>query len=108
VVLKYHGKDSGKVNGEEFYFAAKIHLGDALFNAAKALPAGKASPPLNAPDGVHVLYMASNIAPTPSSFEQARSRVLADYQRDAIARLQKGDESFFRKRANVLIAPDLR
>jgi hypothetical protein len=52
--------------------------------------------------------MASNIAPTPSSFEQARSRVLADYQRDAIARLQKGDESFFRKRANVLIAPDLR
>jgi hypothetical protein len=108
VVLQYHGKDSGRVNGQEFYFAAKIHLGEPTFNLAKGLAAGKASGPIKADDGVHVLYMVSNFPPIPSSFDQARSRVLSDYQKEAISRLQTGDERFFRKRANVLIAEDMR
>jgi parvulin-like peptidyl-prolyl isomerase len=108
VLAQQHGKDTAKTNGEEFYFAAKIHLGDALFNAAKALRAGEASAPIQQPDGVHVLAMAKNVPPVPDTFEQARAKVLADYQKDAIARLQNGDSSFFRKRANVLIAEDLR
>jgi parvulin-like peptidyl-prolyl isomerase len=108
VVTQYHGKDSGRVNGEEFYFAAKIHLGDAMFAAAKPLKAGEVSAPMTAPDGAHVLYMASNFPPVPNSFADARSSVLADYQKAAIARLQGGDENFFRKRANVLIAEDMR
>ncbi len=108
VIAQFHGKDTRKTDGEEFYFAAKIHLGDALFNAAKALKAGEASAPIQQPDGVHVLVMAKNVPPVPDTFESARSKVLADYEKDAIARLQKGDSGFFRKRANVLIAEDLR
>ena len=38
----------------------------------------------------------------------ARERVLSDYQRDAMQRSLTGDEGFLRKRANVLIAKDLR
>jgi parvulin-like peptidyl-prolyl isomerase len=108
VLTQFHGKDTGKTNGEEFYFAAKIHLGDSLFNAAKALMAGEASAPIQQPDGFHVLTMARNVPPVPDTFASARSKVLADYEKDAIGRLQNGDSNFFRKRANVLIAPDLR
>jgi hypothetical protein len=100
---------SGRVDdGEEFYFAAKIHLGDAMFAAARPLAARQASKPMPAADGVHVLYMVNNLTPKPNSFADARSQVLADYEKEAIDRLQKGDEKFFRKRANVLIAPDMR
>lgn len=108
VLAQHHGKDTRKTDGEEFYFAAKIHLGDALFNAARALKAGEVSAPLQQPDGFHLLVMAKNVPPVPASFEQARSKVLADYEKDAIARLQNGDSNFFRKRANILIAEDLK
>jgi len=108
VLVQYHGKDTRKTDGDEFYFAAKIHLGDALFNAATALKAGDVSAPLQQPDGIHLLAMARNVPPVPDTFAEARSKVLADYQKDAIARLQNGDAGFFRKRANILIAEDLR
>jgi parvulin-like peptidyl-prolyl isomerase len=108
VLAQHQGKDTGKTNGEEFYFAAKIHLGDALFSAAKALKAGEVSAPMPLPDGVHLLTMAKNTPPVPDTFAAARSKVLADYEKDAIARLQNGDSNFFRKRANILIAEDLK
>ena len=108
VVAQYAGKDSGRVDGEEFYFAAKIHLGDTLFNAAQALTPGAVSAPITSGDGTHVLVMVANRPPVPMSFPDARARVLNDYQKEAIARLQGGDENFFRKRANVLIAEDMR
>jgi len=108
VAAQYGGKDSGRVDGEEFYFAAKIHLGDAMFAAARVLAPGQASAPTPSGDGVHVLYMVANRPPAPKPFEEARASVLNDYQKEAIARLQNGDESFFRKRANVLIAQDMR
>jgi hypothetical protein len=41
-------------------------------------------------------------------FTQARDRVLSDYRADAVQRLRAGDEAFFRKRANILIARDLK
>jgi parvulin-like peptidyl-prolyl isomerase len=108
VVAQDHGKDSGRVSGQEFYFAAKIHLGDPMFAVARALNNGQASDPLPSSDGAHVLYMANNIPPVPQAYDQARPSVLADYKKAQINRLQNSDESFFRKRANVLIAPDLR
>jgi hypothetical protein len=108
VIKSLQGKDSGKVNGEEFYFAAKIHLGDVLFAAAKGLASGAVSSPLAQPDGTHVLVMAANTAPVPQDFAAARERVLEDYRRDAALRLQAGDEVFLRKRANILIAGDVR
>ena len=36
-LARLNGRDSGKTKGEEFYFAAKIHLGDELFAAARDL-----------------------------------------------------------------------
>jgi parvulin-like peptidyl-prolyl isomerase len=108
VAAQFMGKDSGKLNGEEFYFAAKIHLGDALFALARPLAPGGVSKPVAEPDGVHILYMVANRPPVALSFEDAYSRVRGDYQKAAVARVEASDEGFFRKRANVLIAPDLK
>jgi len=108
VLARYSGHDSGRTKDEEFYFAAKIHLGDRDFAIARALPAGGVSAPLAEPDGVHLIYMVNNKPPVPMDFTQAREQVLTDYRDDAIRRLRIGDEAFFRKRANILIAQDLK
>jgi SurA N-terminal domain len=101
-------RDSGKTKGEEFYFAAKMHLGDELFAKARELPDGADSAPIPMGDGVHVLHMVRNKRPVPFDFPKARAQVLADYRNQAIDQLKSGDESFLRKRANVLVADDLR
>jgi parvulin-like peptidyl-prolyl isomerase len=107
-LAQWHAADSGKVAGEEFYFASKIHLGNALFELARDLPDGGVSPPVPYEDGIHVLYMVRNRRPVPFEFETARIQVLSDFRNDAIARLRNQDEAFLRKRANILIADDLR
>ena len=105
---RWHASDSRKVADEEFYFAARIHLGDALFDVARDLPDGGVSVPMPLPDGIHVLYMFKNNRPAPFDFAAARDQVLTDYRNDAIGHLRSGDEAFLRKRANVLIADDIR
>jgi hypothetical protein len=102
------GRDSGKTKGEEFYFAAKIHLGDELFAAARGLGTGEISKPIQLPDGIHVLDMEQNKHPVPFDFAAARAQVLSDYRTQAVDKLKSSGESFLRKRANVLIADDLR
>jgi hypothetical protein len=101
------GRDSGKIKDDEFYFAAKIHLGDELFAAAKDLSDGMVSAPLRQADGIHVLDMQKNKRPVPFEFAAARAQVLSDYRNEAIDRSKASGESFLRKRANVLIADDL-
>ena len=108
LLAQWHASDSHKVGEEEFYFAAKIHLGDRLFETARALPDGGVSAPVVGTDAIHVLYMVKNKKPVPFDFAAARDRVLTDYRNDAIAALRAGDEVFLRKRANVLIADDVR
>ena len=103
-----NGRDSGKTKGEEFYFAAKIHLGDELFAAARGLANGEVSEPIPLSDGIHVLDMEQNRHPVPFSFAAARAQVLSDYRNQAVDKLKLSGESFLRKRANVLIADDLR
>ena len=100
--------ESGKLHEDEFYFAARIHLGEALFDIARRLRSGEASAPIRTADGIHVLWMAKNNAPVPFDFDTARDQVLTDCRNEAIARLRSGDQAFLRKRANVLIADDLR
>jgi hypothetical protein len=107
-LARLHARESGKTQGDEFYFAAKIHLGDQLFASARDLSDGTASAPIQLSDGVHVLYMVSNKRPVPFDFAKARPQVLNDYRNHAIEQLKAGDESFLRKRANVRIADDLR
>ena len=108
MLAQWHASDSGKISGEEFYFAAKIHLGDELFDSARNLPDGGASVPMAREDGIHVLYMVNNKKPAPFDFDTARIQVLNDYRNDAIGHLRTQDEAFLRKRANILIAEDLR
>jgi len=101
-------QESHKVADEEFYFAARIHLGDRLFAVARTLPDGGVSSVIEMPDGRHVLFMEKNKKPVPQDFSATREQVLGDYRNEAIAHLRAGDESFLRRRANVLIADDLR
>jgi parvulin-like peptidyl-prolyl isomerase len=108
LIARFGGKSSGKVGDEEFYFAAKIHLGDRLFEAARGLPQGGVSAPIEMPDGIHVLYMQRNVKPTLRDFAAARDKVLSDYRNERIHRLTTGDEAFLRKRSHILIADDLR
>jgi parvulin-like peptidyl-prolyl isomerase len=108
VLARFHGKDSGKVKGEEYYFAARIHLGAPIFEAARALGDGEISGPIAASDGSHVLVMQHNARPVPYSYDNARAQVATDYQNEAIARYEKADATFLRKRANVLVAKDMR
>jgi hypothetical protein len=108
LIARFGGKSSGKVGDEEFYFAAKIHLGDRLFEAARGLAQGGASAPIEMADGIHVLYMQKNVKPALLDLAASRDKVLSDYRNERIRHLTTGDEAFLRKRANVLIADDLR
>jgi hypothetical protein len=107
-LARLQGRESGKTKGDEFYFAAKLHLGDQLFAIARELPDGAASSPISLSDGIHVLYMVKNKRPVPFDFAKARPQVLNDYRNQAIEQLKAGDETFLRKRANVRVADDLR
>jgi len=107
-LARLHARESGKTQGDEFYFAAKIHLGDQLFASARDLSDGAVSAPIQQSDGVHVLYMLTNKRPVPFDFAKARPQVLNDYRNHAIDQLKAGDESFLRKRAIIHIADDLR
>ena len=107
-LARLHGRDSRRTKGEEFYFAAKIHLGDKDFAQVRALPERGLAGPVAEPDGFHLFYMVQNRPPVPYDFETARAQVLTDYRGDAVERLRSGDDRFFRKRANILVAKDLQ
>jgi hypothetical protein len=104
----WHARDSRKVSDQEFYFAARLHLGDALFTTARELPDHGVSAPVRQGGEIHVLYMIENRRPVPFDFAAARDQVLTDYRNDAIGHLRTGDEAFLRKRANILIADDVK
>lgn len=102
-------KPSGRVaDGAEFYFAARLHLGDALFAMARTMRDGSVSEPVAQPDGAHVLVMKRNLQPRPVQYEDAQARVLRDFLADKVARLQVSNEHFLRTRADIKIAPELR
>jgi hypothetical protein len=91
---------------EQFYFAQKAHIGDALFTRAAAMDNGDISEPIAEPDGLHLLQMVKNVRPTPASFDKARSHVLNDYQIAAKKKLEEADLRYLRDKADILIAED--
>ena len=103
-IAKFGLKDTRKTSGEEFYFAARLHLGAALFAAASALKSGQVSAPVKSADGYHVLAVAQNTPPVKMSFADAREQVLTDYKNDAEAKLQANEEKFLIGRADILLA----
>ena len=103
-IAKFGLKDTQKTSGEEFYFAARIHLGRTLFAAASQLKSGQASLPVKTEDSYHVLVVAENVPPVSENFAQAREQVLTDYKNDAEAHLQSNEEKFLIGRADILVA----
>lgn len=102
-------KTSGRVDdGEEFYFAAQLHLGDRIFAVARGLRNGQVSDPIVEKDGVHILQMVDNQPPVPAAYPQVRDRVMQDFLADKVARLQEGNKRFLKKRADIKIAADLQ
>jgi parvulin-like peptidyl-prolyl isomerase len=102
-------KTTGRVDdGEEFYFAAEEHLGKPLFAMVRHLPDGAVSEPVSASDGVHIVQVVMNKPPQPTAYAKARDQVLSDFLADKVARLQDGNRSFLKKRADIKIAADLQ
>jgi hypothetical protein len=93
---------------DNFYFAIKIHLGDALFSVAEKLANGGVSDPLSVSGEIHILQMVNNIAPAQESFAEARAQVASDYRNDAEARVRDGTMDFLRRRSRILVASDYR
>ena len=103
-ITKFGLKDTKKTSGEEFYFAARLHLGPQLFAAASALKSGQASLPVKGEGGYHVLVASQNTPPVNMNFAEAREQVLTDYKNEAEARLQANEEKFLIGRADILVA----
>lgn len=96
---------SGRMSdGLEYYFAARIHLGDQLFAVARRLKPGEVSPPVRMRDGVHLMVMRQNVPPVPARFEEVRDKVVTAYVEQQAKRLTGANERFLRKRADVQIA----
>ena len=101
-------KETGRVNGLEFYWAAKLHIGPHLFGVAEQLPTGGVSAPVTDRDGVHFLIVRQNVLPIPARYEDVRSQVLANYRQGRADRVKTGNDQFLRKRADIRIANDLQ
>jgi parvulin-like peptidyl-prolyl isomerase len=108
VLRAYSGRMGSKTDGEEFYFAAKIHLGDRLFNVAAKLPNGGVSNPIAMADGTYIVHISSNQPPVAMSFEDARPRVLNDAAAESIKTAGERQNRFLHRRANILIADDMK
>jgi parvulin-like peptidyl-prolyl isomerase len=105
-VLRQFGLSNRNGCEEDFYFAARIHLGDALFDAAKLLPSGAVSDPIASADGIHILSIVQNLAPLELSFQAAQEQVAADFKTDRETRITEATLKFLRHRARILIAPE--
>ena len=91
-------------DGEEFYFAAKIHLGAPLFDVAVRLKPGEVSEPLTTADGIHLLVVKKNVEPAARAYEEVRDTVLRDYIAEQSKILAVGNDRFLRKRADIAVA----
>jgi hypothetical protein len=91
---------------EQFYFAQRIHLGEALYERALKLNEGEVSEPVAGSDGIHVVQMVKQVKPLPLTFERVRSQVLNDYVTAAKKQLEDADVRYLRDKADILIADD--
>jgi parvulin-like peptidyl-prolyl isomerase len=105
-VISRYGLTEPRNDGDEFYFAARIHLGDALFVAALKLQPGEVTEPMQATDGLHVVKVLQDKVPVPLTFERARLQVLTDFKNAQQERLMTNTMKFLQERAKILIASD--
>lgn len=98
-------RSGAMADGDEYYFAAKLHLGDRLFAVARDLRPGERSAPVRLPDGVHILVVSRNVPPAVPPFAAIRDRVLAADVAAQAKTLTAANGRFLRKRADIQIAP---
>jgi hypothetical protein len=91
---------------EQFYFAQKIHLGEAIYERVLTLHDGDISEPIVAQDGIHIVQMLKNTKPLPLTFERVRSQVLNDFITAEKKRLEDADLRYLRDKADIMIADD--
>ena len=97
--------ESGKVNGEELDFAARLHLGNKLYAVADTLSDGQVSDPVADTDGVHVMIMQHRRPPVFTDFASVRNNVYTDYVAAQQAKAQAENLKFLRGNAQIMIAP---
>ena len=105
-VIQRYGLTEPRNDGDEFYFAAKIHLGDTLFAKALQVRPGEVVEPLSEPDGIHIVKVLQNKQPVPLTYERAKLQVLTDYKNAQQEKLLAATMKFLRERAKILIASD--
>jgi len=97
--------DTGKVNGEQPDFAARLHLGPKLYAAADKLSDGEVSDPVQDADGVHVLVMQHRQLPVFTDYDGVRNNVYTDYVAALKAQAKQDNLKFLRHGAQILVAP---
>jgi hypothetical protein len=106
VMAHYGFVDAPKADpGDQFDFAAKLHLGDALYALAQTMNSGDVSDPVTQPDGVHLLVMADRRPPQVTGFERVRASVYTAYRQDQQKRNEAANLGLLRRSALILIAP---
>jgi hypothetical protein len=91
---------------QDYYFAVKHRLGDALFAHVKDRSAGDVSEPLPVGDDIYLVQVISNDKPVPLAFDEARDSVLTDFKDAERARLMDATIEFLRSRSTIRIASD--
>jgi hypothetical protein len=98
--------DSGRMDGtEQLDFAAKLHLGDKLFQIARALEDGQVSDPVTDADGVHLLIMQRRIPERVADFDSVRDKVYSEYKDSERRRAAEENLAILRREAHIVLAP---
>ena len=109
VMARYGLKDSGRIDREDnFDFAVKAKLGEAIYKAVKDLRPGQVSAPVHSEDGIHVVIMGKRIASVKLDFERAQDNVWQDYKREAREKIERANLNYLKSRAEIVMAPDYR
>ena len=101
--------DSGKLAaGDQWDFAARIHLGPKLYATAEKLSDGQVSDPVADSDGVHVLVMQHRQAPVFTDFDTVRNNVFSDFTNKQKAKAKQENIDFLRSSAQIIVLPGQR
>ncbi len=102
-------KDTDKIDqADNFDFAVKAKLGEALYKEAAKLKTGEVSDPFPQPDGTHVIVMVKRVNSAKLDFKKAEDNVWEDYKNAERARVDAANLKYLRSRADITIAPDYR
>jgi len=91
---------------QDYYFAVRYRLGDALFERIRELRAGQVSEPQQVGTDIHVVQVLQNVMPEPLGFEAARDQVLSQYKDAEQTRLMDATIKFLRGKSTIVIASD--